>query len=379
MVEIPRIKFNVFSPNIFPFIIMLSLFGVIFATPYMPEVVRPYVVFVVLFAMMGGMALVQFWMQYVPRGYKHIGATIRDLNGIALKDEHFYIGPESDNLTIKHFEIKDFKELIKTKDKEGNNVYPTAELEAWFKNNITKGFKYVFRLKLVTPISVGQFKNRKEVLVCSPKSFDDTFKFMPRDKAAVWADSEIWANHPASDHVTFYLDDIPHSDYGEEVPVLLVKEAGGAWDDYHDRGKSLFDDPMYTQGMTGLLASNRILQHQYTHAEQKSEVQSSQIKGFMDKSVDIGKAVGETVEAVFAMKQTVEGAHKLIKPSSGWLGIVLLLGVVAVASVAYIGTSSPTTMAVLQAYWAAYWWLFLLIGVGALYLLWHFRRRIRRR
>ncbi len=364
----PSIKLNA---SMMPFVFLIVIFGSFAAMPYLPASIRENAVLVIIVGLFAFMGINYFYMIVTPRSYKHLKANIRVGNGVAAKDQHLYLGATQDNdLSVEQYDLSttEYPAMVPGADAKQMELLkkPITTLAA-------KGYNWLFYMRFVVPVDFGTYKKRKSALVLSPLRFEESFKFMPRKKAAMWMESEIYSDHPSSDDCTLYLEDVPHNEYGEDIPVLVLKEGGGTWDKWRG-GDDLFETEQYTKGYAAVIASNVVLQDKYVHSEQKVGVLKNQVEGMNKKVLDFSAAIKKQY------KYTVEQTGSLEGAADWWLGEnnmgAILVAVAIFGILALVAYTNPNFTKQLQAIWVSYWPIIVVIAIGGIVALYKFRNKI---
>jgi hypothetical protein len=377
--ELPKPKINIFSPNFFPVLMFSVVFAILFAAPLIPEYWRGFAVIGTYFVLIGAMLANQIIVKLRVMSYKHIKAIIRVQNGAA-EEVHLFLPPNADNLSVEHVQIKESEVTVHKVDDNGN---PTNENVKIKKNNDL----YFMKLHMAAPVSFAQYKDVTDILAASRKMFDETFAFKPRRKCAEWQGNELYVDHPFSDVATCYLADFAHSDFGKDVPILYIKEAGGFWNE--------IDNPKTNQneGLSKELSTNNVKSKEDLHgiglegaiatlqAENVSlmlenEVVDGQVQGIKKIPTSAEKAGIELVEVALSAEHTFANVLKLFRGKPNYVPIILAMAVVGVLGLwAY---SDPQALAETKAYVMAYWPVALLIIVGGGLFVWWVYKKTRR-
>jgi hypothetical protein len=360
---------SILSANVFPMVLMISMFGSIFASPLLPTPWNTYIIPLTMFVMIGGMVIFQVYMQFVPRSYKHIHMTIRDLNGVSGEDQHCFIPASTDSLSVQPLPEDCF--TTKKRKKPALALTENGNRKTFL---LPEGI-YPFIIRPINPLNFCKWQNISEYIVLSMKPFEDSFTFMPRKKAAMWKDSEVFTDHPASESATFYLLPYHHNVLGQIVPVLFLKECGGAWDEWDEKGGNSEWDSAKTGGeVATLISAIGALQEENVRLNLENKVYDQQVKGLEKLPEKLEEATYRQIEAAAKATGSIEGAYQHFRPTKGITALVAV-GII-IAFLYFTVVSDPVKMAYLKAYMDAYWAPILIVAIALLGGVWYLNRRL---
>jgi hypothetical protein len=361
------------GPNTFPIVMIGGLFVMVALAPMLPNDLGRYLVVIFLILLLGGFATNNMIQQYIPKNYLHMDAIFRNAEGRAGRVQQIFLPPDADDLTIEHFDAKEFK--FDAKDINGNPIIRDGKA---VQKTIKEERPFILRPEV--PIDIGPFVGIKAFMVIPPNkmSFDECYKLGPRPKVAMFRESEIYTDHPFSDHVTYYVEGLyTHLDI--KMPVVRLIESGGRWDEWHSNDEKEKDGCSWAEcaagGMVALNTAYALKTRDLVRSDQKVEVLDSEVEGFQNEAIDVHKSVARTVDALHEREGSIDNVWKLLHNREQSY-ILLIIAIIGILGILYYLNNNPDAGQWVQYYIAMYWWVILIVLGIVGYLL--YRRMIRR-